>query len=131
MREDKKIDMRRNCTSLRLWTKFPPSFLPQRTLRAQSFFKGFYLSVLCVTSTSSVQAFVVKGVLLAAFILERNLDLGAVRGDLAVVQHYVQLADFGDAQIAQGLRRALHSHARRFLPRFRTRADQLDDLVYA
>jgi hypothetical protein len=63
--------------------------------------------------------------------LERNLHLGAVGGHLAIVDHQIQFDDFGDAQVAQGLRSAFHSRSSGFLPGFRARADQFDDFVNA
>ena len=47
----------------------------------------------------------------AAFVLEGELQLGAIGRDLALFDDEVLLDDLGDAQVAQGFRRALHGNA--------------------
>src|SRR5262249_26792361 len=68
---------------------------------------------------------------LLGLVFERDLDLGAVLDGLAVLDLDVELVDLRDAQITKGARCALDRGGRRLLPRLRTRADQLDDLVHA
>src|SRR5436305_1010266 len=65
------------------------------------------------------------------FELERDLELRAVRLDLAVLDLHVELRDLGNAEIAQRLAGAGHRGCGCLLPRFAARADQLDDFVDA
>src|SRR6476646_8655466 len=65
------------------------------------------------------------------FVLERHLHLGPIALDLAVLELHVELADLGDAQVAQGLGRSLDRRGRGFLPGLTAGANQLDHLIDA
>src|SRR5205814_409651 len=67
----------------------------------------------------------------AAFVLERELHLGAVGRDLALLDHHVLLDDLGDAQVAQRLRGAIDCRLGGLLPGIGAGADQLDHFVDA
>src|SRR4051794_12972523 len=67
----------------------------------------------------------------ALLVFERHLQLGAEQLDLAVLELHVLRRDLSDAEVAEGLRRALDRGPRRLLPRLAARADKLDDFVDA
>src|SRR5215203_5290822 len=67
----------------------------------------------------------------AAFVLEGELQLGAVGRDLALLDDQVLLEDLGDAQVAQRLGRPIHRRLRRQLPGLAAGAYELDHLVDA
>src|SRR5271166_3641811 len=64
-----------------------------------------------------------------ALVLERDLELGAIGLDLAVVDHQILLDDLGDAQVPEAQRGALDCSPGGPLPRFLARADQLDHFI--
>src|SRR5271166_3012776 len=64
-----------------------------------------------------------------ALVLERDLELGAIGLDLAVVDHQILLDDFGDAQVPEAQGGALDRRPGSPLPRFLARADQLNHLI--
>src|ERR1041385_8915313 len=51
-----------------------------------------------------------------AFVLERHPHFGPVALDLAVLELHVELADFGDAEVAQGLGCPLYRGGGRLFP---------------
>src|SRR4029077_7009373 len=65
------------------------------------------------------------------FILEGDLNLGAVALDLAVLEHHVELRYLRDAQVAQCLRRPLGRHGGSFFPGLGSGSRQLDHFVDA
>src|SRR5688572_32972805 len=67
----------------------------------------------------------------AAFVLEGELQLGAVGRDLALLDDQVLLEDLGDAQVAQRLGRPVHRRLCRQLPGLAAGAYELDHLVDA
>src|SRR5918994_2584641 len=67
----------------------------------------------------------------AAFVLEGELQLGAVGRDLALLDDQVLLDDLGDAQVAQRLGRAIDRRLCRQLPGLGAGAYKLDDFVDA
>ena len=69
--------------------------------------------------------------LLFAFVLEGDLDLRAVGEDFAVLQLHIQLEDFRNTEVAQGLGCPLDRGRRGPLPRLGARPDELDDFVDA
>src|SRR5215207_10513107 len=67
----------------------------------------------------------------AAFVLEGELQLGAVGRDLALLDDQVLLEDLGDAQVAQRFGGAIDRRLCRQLPGLAAGADELDHLVDA
>jgi hypothetical protein len=64
-----------------------------------------------------------------SLILEGQGHSGAVSDDFAVFDFHVELADFGNAQVAQRPGGGLHRALRRVLPGYFAAADYLDYLV--
>src|SRR5215471_5147114 len=69
--------------------------------------------------------------LLAALVLERELELGAERDRAALVQVDVLRDDLGDPQIAEGLARGPDRVGGGVLPRRAAGADDVDHPVHA
>ena len=65
----------------------------------------------------------------SALVLERQRNPRAISDDLAVLDLHVELADFGDAQVAQRRRSGLDGVLRGVLPRDLARADDVRDAV--
>src|SRR5688572_19966800 len=67
----------------------------------------------------------------AAFVLEGELQLGAVGRDFAFFDHQVLLDDLGNTQVAQRLRCTIDCRLCRLFPGFAAGAYELDHLVDA
>src|SRR4051812_18706517 len=67
----------------------------------------------------------------ARIVFERDLELGAERFDLAVLDDEILLDHFGDAEIAETPRRELDRGSRGFFPGLLAGPDQLQDLIDA
>src|SRR5215475_7600656 len=65
------------------------------------------------------------------FVLERDVDAGAVGGDLALVDRHVEPADLGHAEIAEALGGRLDGILDRLFPGGLARAHQIRDSVDA
>src|SRR6185437_1395484 len=66
-----------------------------------------------------------------ALVLERDLELGPIGFDLALLDHQILLDDLGDSQIPEARRGALDRGLGGLLPGLRARADQFDHFVNA
>src|SRR5215475_545786 len=65
------------------------------------------------------------------FVLERDVDPGAVGGDLALVDRHVEPADLGHAEVAEALGGGLDGILDRVFPGGLARPDQIRDAVDA
>ena len=71
------------------------------------------------------------GLRLSALVTERDLDLGPVANDLAILQLDIELAHFGNVEVPELLRSGCNGFLCGLLPRLGAGSNQLDDLADA
>jgi len=64
-----------------------------------------------------------------ALVLERHADSRSISFDFTVLQLHVELDDFGDPEVSQGLAGTRNRGGCRLLPGFRARSDEFDDFI--